>query len=122
MTKDPRERLLNLREESLQGGGADRVAQQRKKGKLTARERLEILLDQGTFVELDKFVTHHSTGFGLEDKKILGDGVVTGYGRLTGGSSTSLHRTLPFLEDPSRRRMLERSARSWIWQFRTGRQ
>ncbi len=84
MTKDPRERLLNLREESLQGGGADRVAQQRKKGKLTARERLEILLDQGTFVELDKFVTHHSTGFGLEDKKILGDGVVTGYGKVDG--------------------------------------
>lgn len=84
MTKDPRERLLDLREESLQGGGAERVAQQRKKGKLTARERLEILLDQGTFVELDKFVTHHSTGFGLEDKRILGDGVVTGYGRVDG--------------------------------------
>ena len=84
MTKDPRERLLDLREESLQGGGAERVEQQRQKGKLTARERLEILLDQGTFVELDKFVTHHSTGFGLEDKRILGDGVVTGYGKVDG--------------------------------------
>ncbi len=84
MTKDPRERLLDLREESLQGGGAERVEQQRQKGKLTARERLEILLDQGTFVELGKFVTHHSTGFGLEDKRILGDGVVTGYGKVDG--------------------------------------
>src|ERR671913_805690 len=67
-----------------QGGGADRVAQQHKKGKLTARERLDLLLDEGSFVELDRFVTHRSTDFGLEKQIVPGDGVVTGYGRIDG--------------------------------------
>jgi propionyl-CoA carboxylase beta chain len=70
--------LHRLRSESEQGGGEERVAQQHDKGKLTARERLDLLLDPGSFVELDRFVTHRSTDFGLEKKKILGDGVVTG--------------------------------------------
>jgi propionyl-CoA carboxylase beta chain len=76
--------LHRLRSESEQGGGEERVAQQHGKGKLTARERLDLLLDPGSFVELDRFVTHRSTDFGLEKKKILGDGVVTGYGRVDG--------------------------------------
>jgi propionyl-CoA carboxylase beta chain len=76
--------LHRLRSESEQGGGEERVAQQHDKGKLTARERLDLLLDPGSFVELDRFVTHRSTDFGLEKKKILGDGVVTGYGRVDG--------------------------------------
>ena len=76
--------LHRLRSESEQGGGEERVVQQHDKGKLTARERLELLLDPGSFVELDRFVTHRSTDFGLEKKKILGDGVVTGYGRVDG--------------------------------------
>src|ERR671913_550274 len=67
-----------------QGGGADRVAQQHKKGKLTARERLDLLLDEGSFVELDRFVVHRSTDFGLEAQKFYGDGVVTGHGRIEG--------------------------------------
>jgi propionyl-CoA carboxylase beta chain len=67
-----------------QGGGPDRLAQQHKKGKLSARERLDLLLDPGTFVELDRFVTHRCTDFGLEEQQILGDGVVTGYGRVNG--------------------------------------
>jgi propionyl-CoA carboxylase beta subunit len=66
------------------GGGADRIATQHKKGKMTARERLEVLLDPGSFVELDRFVTHRSTDFGLADQQILGDGVVTGWGRIEG--------------------------------------
>src|SRR6266705_2166423 len=66
------------------GGGAERIAAQHDKGKLTARERLDALLDAGTFVELDRFVTHRSTDFGLADEKYLGDGVVTGYGRIEG--------------------------------------
>jgi propionyl-CoA carboxylase beta chain len=78
------DRLHALRSEAERGGGPARVAQQHDKGKLTARERLDLLLDPGSFVEFDRFVTHRSTDFGLEDKKILGDGVVTGYGRIDG--------------------------------------
>jgi propionyl-CoA carboxylase beta chain len=66
------------------GGGPDRIAQQHKKGKLTARERLDLLLDEGSFVELDRFVTHRSTEFGLERQVYPGDGVVTGSGRIDG--------------------------------------
>src|SRR5918996_1799724 len=67
-----------------QGGCPDRVAQQHKKGKLTARERLDLLLDEGSFVELDRFVTHRSTDFGLDQQVFPGDGVVTGWGRIEG--------------------------------------
>ncbi|MFL5814423.1 MAG: acyl-CoA carboxylase subunit beta, partial [Bdellovibrionia bacterium] len=66
------------------GGGAERVAKQHAAGKLTARERLELLLDPGTFVELDKFVTHRCSDFGMEEQKFLGDGVVTGFGTIGG--------------------------------------
>src|SRR5437867_4842067 len=78
------ELLQRKRAEAALGGGADRIAAQHEKGKMTARERLDALLDPGTFVELDRFVTHRSTGFGLADEKYLGDGVVTGYGRIDG--------------------------------------
>jgi len=78
------DQLHRLRAESEAGGGPDRVRQQHTKGKLTARERLDLLLDPGSFVELDRFVTHRSTDFDLADKKVLGDGVVTGYGRIDG--------------------------------------
>ena len=78
------ELLQQKRAESELGGGAERIAAQHEKGKMTARERLEVLLDPGTFIELDRFVTHRSTDFGLADQKYLGDGVVTGYGRIEG--------------------------------------
>src|SRR6059058_4574079 len=78
------ELLQKKRAESELGGGAERIAAQHYKGKMTARERLDVLLDAGTFVELDRFVTHRSTDFGLADEKYLGDGVVTGYGRIDG--------------------------------------
>src|SRR5690348_7908489 len=78
------EELQQKRAESEQGGGADRIAAQHQKGKMTARERLDVLLDPGSFVELDRFVTHRATDFGLADQKVLGDGVVTGYGRIEG--------------------------------------
>src|SRR2546425_331452 len=76
--------LHHLRAESELGGGAERIRAQHEKGKLTARERLDLLLDPGSFVELDRFVTHRSTDFGLAEQKVLGDGVVTGYGRVEG--------------------------------------
>src|SRR5476649_2219733 len=66
------------------GGGPKRVAAQHGKGKLTARERLEVLLDPATFEEWDMFVEHRSSDFGIEDQKIPGDGVVTGYGTING--------------------------------------
>ena len=81
---DKLDALQQLKEQSEQGGGAARVEAQHAKGKLTARERLDLLLDPGSFIELDRFVTHRSTDFGLEDQKILGDGVVTGYGTIDG--------------------------------------
>ncbi len=77
-------RLRELEEEALQGGGPTRLEAQHRKGKLSARERIDLLLDPGSFVELDRFVTHRSTDFGLADDKILGDGVVTGYGLVDG--------------------------------------
>ena len=68
--------------EALLGGGEKRIEAQHKKGKLTARERIHFLLDEGSFEEIGMFVTHRSTDFGLDKQKFLGDGVVTGYGRI----------------------------------------
>lgn len=83
-TKDKIKELHKLRQQALLGGGKERIEKQHEAGKLTARERLDILLDEGSFREMDAFVTHRATDFGMEDKKILGDGVVTGYGTIEG--------------------------------------
>jgi propionyl-CoA carboxylase beta chain len=77
-------RLDELDRAAELGGGQARVDRQHEVGKLTARERIDLLLDDGSFIELDKFVTHRCTDFGMDDKKIPGDGVVTGYGRIDG--------------------------------------
>src|SRR2546430_9303534 len=77
------------------GGGAERIAAQHDKGKMTARERLDALLDAGTFVELDRFVTHRSTHFGQADEKYLGDDVVTGYGGIEGRLACFFAHDLP---------------------------
>jgi propionyl-CoA carboxylase beta chain len=82
--QDGLRRLEEMRHQAEQGGGADRVRAQHARGKLSARERLDLLLDEGSFVELDRFVTHRTVGFGLENQKYLGDGVVTGYGTVHG--------------------------------------
>ena len=71
-------------QEAQKGGGEKRIASQHSKGKLTARERLHFLLDEGSFEEIGMFVTHRSSNFGLANEKYLGDGVVTGYGRVEG--------------------------------------
>ena len=76
--------LAQRRDESEHGGGAARLTAQHAKGKLSARERLDALLDEGSFVELDRFVTHRSTDFGLDEQRPYGDGVVTGFGRIEG--------------------------------------
>ncbi len=77
-------RLEELRRASEEGGGANRLEVQHKRGKLSARERIDLLLDPGSFVELDRYVTHRATDFGLAERKVLGDGVVTGYGTIHG--------------------------------------
>jgi acetyl-CoA carboxylase carboxyltransferase component len=75
-------RLHALREEARLGGGQERIDRQHQRGRLTARERLQLLLDEGSFQELDAFVTHRATEFGLEARRYLGDGVITGYGTI----------------------------------------
>lgn len=81
---DKVERLLRSREKAREGGGLDRIEKQHSLGKLTARERIDLLLDEGSFEEFDMFVTHRCTKFGLESKQVPGDGVVTGYGTIDG--------------------------------------
>jgi len=76
--------LEQMRQEAQKGGGQDRIDAQHGRGKLTARERMALLMDEGSFVEMDTFVTHRATDFGLADRKFLGDAVVTGYGRVDG--------------------------------------
>jgi propionyl-CoA carboxylase beta chain len=76
--------LEAMRTEAQLGGGQDRIDAQHKKGKLTARERIELLVDENSFEEFDTFVTHRSSDFGLDKQKILGDGVVTGCGKING--------------------------------------
>ena len=78
------QRLRELKAQALQGGGPERIERQHKAGKLTARERLELLLDPGSFREIDMFVTHRETRFGMDKRKYLGDGVVTGWGTIDG--------------------------------------
>ena len=81
---DPVATLADLEARALAGGGPERVKKQHEAGKLTARERIERLLDPGTFVETDRLVVHRCTDFGMEQQKIPGDGVVTGYGAIDG--------------------------------------
>ena len=76
--------LLDKRAKAAAGGGEKAVAKHKAKGSLTARERIDLLKDEGSFVELDEFVEHRCTNFGMENKKYLGDGVVTGYGTVGG--------------------------------------
>lgn len=77
-------KLKEMREKAKLAGGKERIEKQHKAGKLTARERVELLLDMGSFSEFDEFVTHRIFEFGMQDKKILGDGVITGHGRING--------------------------------------
>ncbi|MCL4117134.1 UNVERIFIED_CONTAM: hypothetical protein GTU68_021621 [Idotea baltica] len=77
-------KLIDKRSEAMQGGGLDRIEKQHQRGKLTARERIEILVDPGTFEEIGMFVEHRTVEFGMDKEVYLGDGVVTGYGNVAG--------------------------------------
>src|SRR5574341_284768 len=78
------DKLRELNQKAEAGGGPERARRQHEQGKLLARERLDILLDSGSFIELDRLRTHHSIDFGLDKQKILGDAVVTGFGAIDG--------------------------------------
>lgn len=82
--QSPVDRLEELREEALHPVGREAEEKQRNRGKLTARERVDLLLDEGSFVELDRFARHRTTSFGMSRRRPLGDGVVTGYGTVDG--------------------------------------
>jgi propionyl-CoA carboxylase beta chain len=82
--KNKIEKLQHKIEKAQLGGGQNRIDSQHKKGKLTARERIHFLMDEGSFEEIGMFVTHRSTDFGMEQEKYLGDGVITGYGTING--------------------------------------
>ncbi|HLF26082.1 MAG TPA: carboxyl transferase domain-containing protein [Anaerolineae bacterium] len=85
MALDPKlQKLRETKALAREGGGAERIEKQHQQGKLTARERLDLLLDSGSFRELDMFVTHRATDFGMADKKYLGDSVITGWGTIDG--------------------------------------
>ena len=81
---DRLEHLRELKEQGAQGGGSERIEAQHKRGKLTARERINLLLDEGTFEETDALVTHRSDQFGLDKQRYLGDSIVAGYGKIDG--------------------------------------
>src|ERR1039457_1086385 len=78
------QRLDDMNQRALVGGGPERIKKQHEGGKLTARERVDLLMDPGSFVEIGRFVTHRCTDFGMDQQKVLGDGVVTGYGLVDG--------------------------------------
>src|SRR5207244_13418189 len=80
----PIERLEALRARSARGGGEKRIAQQHAKGKLTARERIDLVVDEDSFTELDAFVLARPTELIPDDERVMGDGVVTGFGRIDG--------------------------------------
>ena len=104
-------RLDEMNRLSLEGGGAARIAKQHEAGKLTARERIDLLLDPGSFVETGRFVVHRCSDFDMEKSKVLGDGVVTGWGLVDGRRSSSSRRTSRSSAAPSRLRTPRRSAR-----------
>ena len=94
--KENLERIRLLSHQAELGGGEERLKRQREGGRLTARERIDFLLDQGSFVELDKFKTHRCDDFGMAGRKIPGDGVITGYGTIRRPSSLYLFARLHF--------------------------
>ena len=90
-------KLKELTQQAKLGGGIKAIEKQHAKGKLTARERLDLLFDAGTFLEIDMFVAHRATEFGMNEKKTLGDGVVTGVGKIDGRTSVGIAQDFTFM-------------------------
>ena len=104
-----------------EGGGAKRRERQHKEGKLSARERIELLLDEGTFEETDKLVTHRCRDFGMEEQKFYGDGFITGYGRVDGRLVYVFAQDFTVFGGSLSETNAPRSSRSWTWQSRWAR-
>ena len=105
---------LKRRVAEVAHAGSERaVDKQHARGKKTARERIELLLDEGSFIEMDKYARHRSTAFGQEANRPYGDGVVTGYGTVDGRPVCVFARTSPSSAAPSARSSARRSSRSW---------
>lgn len=115
------EQLEALGPEAELGGGETRIDAQQAKGKLLARQRVALLLDEDSFVEMDRFVTHRSTDETLADQKILGDGVVTGYGTIHGRLVYVFSQDFTVSEDRFPRRTLKKSSSFRTWHSRTAR-
>ena len=112
--------LQELREEALHAGSATAVAKQHERGKFTARERVEKLIDPGSFQELDTFVRHRTTDFEMQKNRPWGDAVVTGHGTIDGRQVCVFARTSRCSAGRWARRWPRRWARSWIWRPRIG--
>ena len=90
MERDEQYKLFQEKNKAAElGGGLERIQKQHESGKMTARERIDMLLDKGTFVEMDKLAVHKCTNFGMDKSHIPGDGVVSGYGKIIGRLSLS---------------------------------
>ena len=114
--KDILDRLDKRRDEARLGGGKSRIEAQHKRGKLTARERIELFLDKGSFEEFDMFVEHRSAEFGMEKQKIPGDGVVTGWGTVNGRAVYLFSKDFTvFGGSPQRGARGRRSSRCRTW-------
>ena len=109
--KDILQELEARREAARQGGGQKRIDAQHSKGKLTARERIDLLLDEDSFEEFDMFVAHRCTDFGMEKQRPSGDGVVTGWARSMAGWSMYFRRTSLSLADRYQKHMLKKFAK-----------
>ena len=107
------EQLEEKRKAALQGGGHKRVDAHHAKGKLTARERIELLLDEGSFEEWDMFVEHRCADYGMAENKIPGDGVVTGYGTINGRVVFVFSQDFTVFGGHFPKRTPRRSAKSW---------
>ena len=104
------------------GGGEKRRERQHKEGKMSARERIEFLLDDGTFEETDKLVTHRCNDFGMAEQKLYGDGFITGYGRIEGRLVYVFAQDFTVFGGSLSETTRERSSRSWTWPRRWARQ
>ena len=117
--QDNIKKLVERRAAARMGGGQKRIDAQHEKGKLTARERLALLLDEGSFEEFDMFVRHRCTNFGMERQHFDGDGVVTGQGTIDGRLVYVAAQDFTVSGGSLSKTMAERSARLWIWQPET---
>jgi len=107
--------LKKMMEQAKLGGGIEAIEAQHKKGKLTARERLEKLLDPNTFIELNQFVTHHCVEFDMDKKKVFGDGVITGFGTIDGRPVAVFAQDFTFMGGSLGEMHAKKYVKLWIW-------